>query len=152
MLLHDGQELDNNFARWANQDLAFTTFLSINHAVKTVGQYTDANHFRCLNLNGRKYEMGSFFALKKDGQRSMASRCTKEPQTAFKKSYKKRIGTYLMKFQDANCDNKISQCKIQMKSVSLRFRSRLLMNGWWQLSRNIFGLKVRFDSDIKKAK
>lgn len=48
MLLHQGQELDNDLGGRADQDLALATLLSVVDVVEAVVQDGDADHFDML--------------------------------------------------------------------------------------------------------
>ena len=50
MFHHDSQEFDDDFGAWSDQNLTFTTFLSIVDWVKSIGENIHANHFGAWEL------------------------------------------------------------------------------------------------------
>ena len=53
VLLHQGQELDNDLGGRTDQDLALATLLSVVDVVKAVVQDGDADHFDKMLLQGK---------------------------------------------------------------------------------------------------
>ncbi len=52
MLHHDGQELDNDLAGWADEDLTLAAAFSVDNGVQSVVQNTDADHLGIYSSSG----------------------------------------------------------------------------------------------------
>lgn len=55
VLLHDLQELDNDFRAGADENLTLAALLSIVNCLKSVTEHTDAHHFTTRRQKVSKY-------------------------------------------------------------------------------------------------